>query len=77
MIGSDNTIKPTVAGMGFILIVFYKLFSDQFFRSIFHQCGFLFLLISISVIVYIFVLNLIGLKEINDITNRIKNKLIR
>ena len=70
-------IIAATAVMGFVLIVLYKLFSDQFFCSIFHQCGFLFLLISISVIVYIFVLNLIGLKEINDITNRIKNKLIR
>lgn len=60
-----------------ILVLLYRIFSDQFYRSIFHQCTFLLLLIIISALVYMAALHLLGLQELKDIVERLKGRLAR
>ncbi len=63
--------------MSLLLIFLYRQFQFQFQLSIIHQLTFLFLLISVSVLCYIAVLHLLGLKELRDITSKIRARIAR
>ena len=63
--------------MSLLLIFLYRQFQLQFQLSIIHQLTFLFLLISVSVLCYIAVLHLLGLKELRDITSKIWARIAR
>lgn len=65
------------AAMTVVLMSLYHLVADQFQRSIVHQITVLFVLIATSAVVYLIVLHLLGLKEIKDITERIRQRLKR
>lgn len=74
-----NLVKILIAAclMTGVLTVLYRLFSDQFSRSIFHQCTFLLILISVSALVYVAALQLLGLQELKDIVERARRRLAR
>ena len=63
--------------MTLVLVFLYQQFYHQFHRSIFHQCSFLLLLISLSATLYIAVLHLLGLQELKEITAKIRGRLAR
>lgn len=63
--------------MSLLLIFLYRQFQLQFHLSIIHQLTFLFLLISVSALCYIMVLHLLGLKELRDITSKIRARIAR
>lgn len=75
----SGLLKILVAAslMTVILVLLNQIFSDQFYRSIFHQCTFLLLLIVISALVYMAALHLLGLQELKDIIERLKGRLAR
>ena len=76
---SVGLVKITVAAtaMTFVLLFSYKFFAAQFHRTILHQIAFLLLLIFLSAASYTLVLQLLGLQELKDITEKIRVRVAR
>lgn len=75
----SGLVKIIIAAsvMTLVLMGLHRIFSEQFQGTIFEQVTFLGILISVSTMVYLIALNLLGLKEVKDITNKIRQRLQR
>ncbi len=63
--------------MTLCLLVLYRLLAGQFQHTIVHQLSALFVLIGAAAAVYLAVLSFFGLKELRDISLKIRNRLAR